>query len=117
MYSRDRVGTHQGRYGLTELAVGIPYPVVALAVVRAELTAAAARRLALRAELFGPQEALELGCLDELVDDPLERALEVAERMAQLPPDAYAAAKASLRAGLPDPDADPLLAGWIPDEV
>ena len=70
-----RVGTHHGRYGLTELAVGIPYPVVALAVVRAELTVAAARRLALGAELVGPREALELGCLDELVDDPLARVL------------------------------------------
>ena len=50
----------------------------------------------------------------ELVDDPLARALEVAGRMAQLPPDAYAAAKAGLRPGQPDPDADPLLAGWIP---
>src|SRR4051794_29616475 len=108
-----RVGTHRGKYGLTELSVGIPYPVVALAVVRAELTVAAARRLALGAELVGPQEALELGCLDELVDDPLARALEVAARLAELPVEAYAAAKAGLRPELPDPDADPLLGGWI----
>lgn len=108
-----RVGARAGRYGLTELAVGVPYPVVALAVVRGELTAAAARRLALGAELVGPEEALALGCLDELADDPLGRALEVAERMAGLPVAAYAAAKEQLRGALPDAEADPLLARWL----
>jgi enoyl-CoA hydratase len=108
-----RVGARHGRFGLTELAVGLPYPVVALAVVRAELSPPAARRLALGAELVGHEEALALGCLDELADDALARALEVAARLAEFPPDAYAAAKAGLRPPLPDPDSDPLLGGWI----
>src|SRR5213593_89420 len=82
-----RVGARTGRYGLTELAVGVPYPVVALAVVRGELTAPAARRLALGAELVGPEEAFALGVFDELVapEDVLPRALEAAERLAKLP--------------------------------
>jgi len=110
-----RVGARAGRYGLTELAVGVPYPVVALAVVRAELTAPAARRLALGAQLVGPEEAFELGIFDEVVepDAVLARALEVAEAMARLPAEAYAAAKAGLRGPLPDASADPLLAGWL----
>ena len=108
-----RVGARHGRHGLTELAVGLPYPVVALAVVHAELTPAAARRLALGAELFGPEEALALGVLDELADDPLARALEVAGRLAQLPAAAYAQTKRGLRPPLPDADADPLLEGWV----
>ena len=110
-----RVGARAGRYGLTELAVGVPYPVVALAVVRGELTAPAARRLALGAELVGPEEAFALGVFDELVapEDVLPRALEAAERLAKLPSGPYAAAKAQLRGALPDAGADPLLERWL----
>ena len=46
-----RVGVRDAQYGLTELRAGIPYPAVALGVVQAELTPAAARVLALRAHL------------------------------------------------------------------
>src|SRR3954469_20322869 len=67
-----------GKLGLTELRAGIPYPAAAIAVVRAELTAPAARRLVLGAALVGPEEALELGVVDELraPEEVLPRALE-----------------------------------------
>ena len=42
-----RVGPAEGRFGLTELRVGIPYPAAAMTVVRAELAPPVARRLAL----------------------------------------------------------------------
>src|SRR3954469_138390 len=61
-----RVCASEGKLGLTELRAGIPYPAAAIAVVRAELSASTARRLALGAELFTPEEALELGVVDEL---------------------------------------------------
>jgi enoyl-CoA hydratase len=57
-----RVGATEGKLGLTELRAGIPYPAAAIAVVRAELTPAAARVLVLRANLVEPRKALELGC-------------------------------------------------------
>ncbi len=38
----------------------MPYPAVAMAVVQAELSKAAARRLVLGSELIGMEEALEL---------------------------------------------------------
>ena len=60
----DRVG--RGKLGLTELRAGVPYPAVAMAVVRAELSPAAARRLVLGSELIGMEEALGLELLDEL---------------------------------------------------
>jgi enoyl-CoA hydratase len=41
-----RVASTEGRYGLTEVKVGVPYPQGAIGVVRAELTASAARLLA-----------------------------------------------------------------------
>src|SRR5438093_13667873 len=73
-----RVATDTSKFGLTELSAGIPYPAVAMAVVRAELSPAAARVLVLGAELVDARRALELGALDELVaqGELLARAVE-----------------------------------------
>jgi enoyl-CoA hydratase len=94
-----RVGCTLGKLGLTELRAGVPYPAVPIAVVRAELSPAAARVLALRAHLVDPEEALALGLVDELTapEDVLERALVVAGEMAQLPAQAYWDTKRELR--------------------
>src|SRR3954468_21533267 len=61
-----RIGATEGKLGLTELRAGLPYPLAAISVVRAELGGPTARRLALGADLVDPPEALELGLLDEL---------------------------------------------------
>src|SRR5436189_1843224 len=58
-----RAGSAEGNLGLTELRVGIGFPAAAMAVVKAELTPAAARVLVLRADLIDPQTALEFGAL------------------------------------------------------
>jgi enoyl-CoA hydratase len=95
-----RVGAGVGKLGLTELRAGIPYPVAAMAIVRAELPASTARTLALHAELIdaGPR-AVELGLLDELCapERVVDRSLEVASELASLPREAYARVKAQLR--------------------
>ena len=93
-----RIGS-EGRFGLTELRVGISYPPAALRVVTSELSAPAARRLVLRADLVGAEAALELGIFDELVEggSARERGLELAAELAGLPPDAYARTKRTLR--------------------
>ena len=57
----QRVGARQGKLGLTEVTAGIPYPRAAIAIVRAELSAASARRLVLGGDLVGPEDALRLG--------------------------------------------------------
>lgn len=117
-----RVAAHDGKYGLTELKAGLPYPAVALAVVRAELHAPAARRLMLGSDLVGAQTALEAGAFDELADadQVLHRASEVARELAKLPSEAYAKVKRQLRgpvleAALRQPD--PLLDGWAGEET
>src|SRR5262249_33958240 len=46
-----RVASDAGRYGLTEVKVGVPYPQAAIGVVRAELAPHAARVLAFGNEL------------------------------------------------------------------
>src|SRR3954454_14981795 len=79
-----RVGATEGRFGLTELRAGLPYPLAAISVVRSELTPPAARRLALGADLIDPEEALALGVLDELREpaEVVPRALEIATDLA-----------------------------------
>lgn len=94
-----RIGCPRGSFGLTELRAGIPYPAAAMAVASAELSAAAARRLILGAELVGPDDALALGLFDEVVEEGrvVERALEVAAGLAALPSETYGAVKRQLR--------------------
>jgi enoyl-CoA hydratase/carnithine racemase len=116
-----RVGASEGKLGLTELRAGVPYPVAAIQLVRAELAAPAARALALRAHLVEPEEALRLGLVDELTspDDVLERACEVASEMAGYAGASYARTKQELRGEVlrrieaAVAEGDPLLDSWL----
>jgi enoyl-CoA hydratase len=121
-----RVGSTEGKLGLTEIRAGLPYPANAMAVVRAELTPQNARVLALRAELIEPPEALARGLVDELVApaEVLPRALEVAEDLAELPASAYGQVKRQLRGdvlermrAVVEDGAEPLLEAWVSDDT
>lgn len=117
-----RVGSSEGKYGLTELRAGLPYPAVALAVVRAELHAAAVRRLVMGADLVDAKAALEAGAFDEVCepDRVLHRATEVARGLAVLPPGTYRKVKEQLRGPVlseAQASADPLLDGWAGTEA
>jgi enoyl-CoA hydratase len=115
-----RVAGTEGRFGLTELRAGLPYPAVAIAVVRAELDAGTARRLVLEADLIGSERALELGVFDEVAADPLERALEKAAELAALPADAYGRVKEQLRGDTlarARDGHDPTAGAWLGDET
>src|SRR3954451_8190009 len=115
-----RVASSEGRYGLTEVKVGVPYPQGAIGVVRAELTPAAARILVLGNRLVGADECLRLWAFDEAVEPEavVDRALEVARELGELPADVYARTKAELRADTlarlrEAAAADPLLEQWV----
>jgi enoyl-CoA hydratase len=121
-----RVGSTEGKLGLTEIRAGLPYPANAMAVVRAELTPRDARVLALRAELIEPPEALARGLVDEVVppDEVLPRALVVAAELAELPASAYGHVKLQLRGdvlermrAVIENDAEPLLEAWVSDDT
>jgi enoyl-CoA hydratase len=94
-----RVASSAGRYGLTEIKVGVPYPQAAIGVVRAELAPHSARVLALGNQLIDAGECLRLGVFDEVVesDTVLPRALELARELASFPADTYARTKRELR--------------------
>jgi len=121
-----RVGSTQGKLGLTEARVGVPYPANALAVVTAELSPPAARYLVLRAHLVDPPEALALGLVDELAEpaEVLERALAMAAELGDMPSDAYATVKRQLRGPalaamrqVVESGTDPLAQGWLSAET
>lgn len=124
MCADHRVAGAKGKLGLTELRAGVPYPVAALELCRAELTAPVARRVVLGAELFDSAQALEWSVIDEIATDVavLDRALEVAERFAAAPPITFEHVKAQLRgAKVAELEAaaatDPLLNGWLGPEA
>ena len=96
-----RIAAPDGRFALTELAVGIPYPAAAMAVVTAELGAPDARNLVLGADLVDAQAALAMRLVDEIVPtaECLDRALVVARQLAALPAGTYRRVKRELRAG------------------
>jgi enoyl-CoA hydratase len=115
-----RIASSEGKYGLTEVRVGVPYPQGAIGVVRAELAPQAVRRLAFGNELHDADTCLRLGVFDEIVepDAVLPRAQEIARELASLPADVYARTKNDLRGATIDrlrvaAVDDPLLARWV----
>src|SRR4051812_13310342 len=94
-----RVVSTSGRFGLTEVKVGIPFPWAAMTVVTTELPAPTVRRLVLRGELFDSSAARDLALFDEVVSDGdvVDRAVEVARELAELPPVTYGLVKQRLR--------------------
>jgi len=115
-----RVASTEGRYGLTEVKVGVPYPQAAIGVVRAELAAPAARVLALGNRLVDAAECVRLGAFDEALApvEVLDRALAVAQELAAMPADVYARTKAELRGATLvalriNAERDPLLDAWV----
>jgi enoyl-CoA hydratase len=115
-----RVASTDGRYGLTEVKVGVPYPQAAIGVVRAELAPPAARVLALGNRLVDAAECMRLGAFDEALApaEVLDRALAVARELAAMPADVYARTKAELRGATLaalriEVERDPLLDAWV----
>ena len=115
-----RVASSAGRYGLTEIKVGVPYPQAAIGVVRAELAPHAARVLAFGNQLLDAGECLRLGVFDEVVEPEavFQRAVEIARELAAFPPDTYARTKHDLRGHTLErlravAADDPLLTRWV----
>jgi enoyl-CoA hydratase len=88
------------RLGLNEVRIGLALPnfAVTLATHRLErrfLTAAT-----MFAEVVSPERAVDMGYLDESVDDPLPRACALARELATLPQESFAVTKRRIRRAL-----------------
>ena len=91
-----------GRIGVPEIRVGVPFPRIALEVLRHAVGDVAARRLVVGAQTYDPAEAHALGVVDRVVPagELLARAVTTARAMATgVPPDTFAATKMQLRRG------------------
>jgi enoyl-CoA hydratase len=113
-----------GTIGLTELSVGVPFPVAALEICRAAM-GTSATRAALQAKTIDADTALARGWVDEVVakDELLDHALATARELGRYSPAVYAATKTQLhkpvRAAINDSaaaDAD-VKASWISEET
>ena len=89
----------EGRIGVPELRVGVPFPVAQLEVLRFAVPPQHLQKLAYTGRTYGAAEALEWGLVDEVVapDRLLERALEAAGQLAAIPGASFELTKAQLR--------------------
>ncbi|HEX8905250.1 MAG TPA: enoyl-CoA hydratase/isomerase family protein, partial [Longimicrobiaceae bacterium] len=114
-----------GRIGVPELLVGVPFPAGALEAVRFAVPGDRIQSLVYTGRTFTPREALAERLVDEVVpaDALLDRAREVAAQMGAIAPEAFALTKRYLRApSLERIDAsaahdEQVLAAWIAPET
>ena len=87
------------RIGIPELQVGVPFPPIALEIMRFATPPQHFRTIVYRAETYEPAAALALGLIDEVVEPEalLDRALATAERLASVPADTFAITKREIR--------------------
>lgn len=120
-----RIAADSARFGLTEVRVGVRFPIAALEMARLELSPTMSRRLLLSGRNIRADEALDHKVLDEVVapDGVMPRAIEMAKDYATIPPIAYGDVKQQLREPALERirDAienanDPTLDGWFTDE-
>jgi enoyl-CoA hydratase len=88
-----------GRIGIPELLVGVPFPPSVIEAIRFALPPQHLQMLMYTGRTFLPDDALRLGIVDEVVDAASlsARAEEMARHFASLPARAFALAKRQLR--------------------
>ncbi len=84
-----------GRIGIPELAVGVPFPALPLQIMAARLADGPLRDLVFSGRTVQIDEAKTMGLIDEKCPSGmlLDRATEVALKLASIPPGAFALTK------------------------
>jgi enoyl-CoA hydratase len=88
-----------GRIGVTELRVGVPFPVAAMEILQFALGGTKARAAIIDGETYDPTHAAQLGLIDAVANDAdlLERAIANARTLANtIPADTYRHTKQQL---------------------
>jgi enoyl-CoA hydratase len=93
-----------GRMGITELLVGLPFPALAFEVMRFVAMPPDLPALLYTGETFAPPDAMDRGLIDEIVEPSalLDRAVEAAQKLAGLSPQAFELTKQQLRLDVAD---------------
>lgn len=86
------------KMGMPGVALGINYPPKLIRILRYRIPAHTLDRVLLEAEAHDPEQALQLGLLDLLSDDPIAAGRERLAALSRHPRSAYAEAKRALRA-------------------
>jgi enoyl-CoA hydratase len=114
----------RGTIGLAELSVGVPFPPVAMEILRHAIGPAAGH-LVLTAGLLDPAQARSIGLVHEVIapDALLEEAIDRARRMARVPAEVFAFSKrqwqqpARDRIAAGDGDDEAVRAMWASDQT
>jgi len=96
---RRVMGSESGRIGVTELLVGVPFPVLAFEVLRFAVPPLYLPEFVYSGATYMTDDALECGWIDEVAEpsELVEDAVAIALEFAELSPPAFAQAKAQLR--------------------
>jgi enoyl-CoA hydratase/carnithine racemase len=88
-----------GRIGVTELIVGVPFPAVAMEIMRCAVAPQHFEETLFGAATYPPADAVGRGLVNELVaaNGLLDRAVDAAKALAALPPAAFALSKRQTR--------------------
>ena len=87
------------RIGIPELQVGVPFPPIALEIMRFATPPQHFQSIVCRAQTYEPAAALGIGLLDEVVEsgELLDHALAGAERLASVHRESFAITKREIR--------------------
>jgi enoyl-CoA hydratase len=93
------MGQQTGRIGVPELLVGVPFPTIALEIMRGVVAPHQFPALLYGGATFDPVQAVERGLVDALVESGtlLDQAVAEAEILAALPPLAFELTKRQIR--------------------
>ena len=96
---RRIMGSENGRIGVTELLVGVPFPVLAFEILRFAVPPLYLAEFVYTGATYMADDALECGWIDELAepDELIEDAISVALELAEISPPAFAQTKTQLR--------------------
>lgn len=89
----------EGTIGVPELRVQVPFPTIALEILRFASARAHLQELVYLGKTYRPQEAYERGLIDELVtkEELLPRAIEIAHRLQGIPRETFVLTKNQVR--------------------
>lgn len=86
-----------GRIGVTGLLVGVPFPRVAIEILRFTLAPGLLEDLIYSGRLMSATEALSLRLVNEVDKQVLDRSLQVASKLAEIPAATFALTKKQIR--------------------
>lgn len=89
-----RVAAPGASFSIMEAKWGLVPDMGGMVLARSLMRGDVLRRLTYSAEVFGAEDALAFGAITEIADDPVGRAMELAQAIAGRSPDAVRAAKA-----------------------